>query len=88
MGLEEYDRDRVHHAVLRAGEVTAWYRTLAAEVREARLDRAGMVHGREDVIVGGALILHTVMERFGFEECLVSEADILDGMVAGLLTTT
>jgi len=37
------------------------------------------------VIVGGALILVAVMTRFGFDECLVSEADILDGMAAGLL---
>jgi exopolyphosphatase/guanosine-5'-triphosphate,3'-diphosphate pyrophosphatase len=84
-GLDEYDRDRLHHSVLTAENVNDWYRTLATEVREARLDRAGMVVGREDVIVGGAMILALVMARFGFDECLVSEADILDGMVAGLL---
>jgi exopolyphosphatase/guanosine-5'-triphosphate,3'-diphosphate pyrophosphatase len=44
-----------------------------------------MVPGREDVIVGGALILARVMARLGFDECLVSEADILDGMAASLL---
>jgi len=85
LGLERYDRDRIHHAVLSAGDVYDWYRTLASEVTVARLDRAGMVPGREDVIVGGALILAAVMTRFGFDECLVSEADILDGMAAGLL---
>jgi exopolyphosphatase / guanosine-5'-triphosphate,3'-diphosphate pyrophosphatase len=85
MGLDEYDPDRIHHSVLTSQNVHDWYRTLAAEVRQARLDRAGMVPGREDVIVGGALILAMVMDRFGFDECLVSEADILDGMVAGLL---
>jgi exopolyphosphatase/guanosine-5'-triphosphate,3'-diphosphate pyrophosphatase len=85
MGLDEYDPDRIHHSVLAAGDVNDWYRTLASEVRAARLDRAGMVRGREDVIVGGALILDAVMELLGFDECLVSEADILDGMVAGLL---
>jgi exopolyphosphatase / guanosine-5'-triphosphate,3'-diphosphate pyrophosphatase len=85
LGLDRYDRDRVHHAVLGAGDVYDWYRTLGAEVTSARLDRAGMVPGREDVIVGGALILAAVMTRFGFDECLVSEADILDGMAAGLL---
>ena len=84
-GLDEYDRDRLHHSVLTADNVNDWYQTLAAEVREARLDRAGMVVGREDVIVGGAMILALVMARFDFDECLVSEADILDGMVAGLL---
>ncbi len=85
LGLERYDRDRVHHAVLSVGDVYDWYRTLASEVTVARLDRAGMVPGREDVIVGGALILAAVMTRFGFDECLVSEADILDGMAASLL---
>jgi exopolyphosphatase/guanosine-5'-triphosphate,3'-diphosphate pyrophosphatase len=43
-----------------------------------------MVPGREDVIVGGALVLAAVMRRFGFAECLVSESDILDGIVASL----
>jgi len=85
LGLEIYDRDRIHHAVLTAGDVYDWYRTLASEVAVARLDRTGMVPGREDVIAAGALILAAVMTRFGFDECLVSEADILDGMVAGLL---
>jgi exopolyphosphatase/guanosine-5'-triphosphate,3'-diphosphate pyrophosphatase len=85
MGLDKYDRHRIHHSVLTLVNANDWYRTLAAEVRQARLDRAGMVPGREDVIVGGALILASVMTRFGFEECLVSEADILDGMVAALL---
>jgi exopolyphosphatase/guanosine-5'-triphosphate,3'-diphosphate pyrophosphatase len=85
MGLDDYDRSRIHHSVLTIDEVRLWYRTLATEVRQARLDRAGMVPGREDVIVGGAMILDQVMNRFGFTECLVSEADILDGMVAGLL---
>jgi len=85
LGMDEYDRDLIHHAELTADEIAAWYRTLAGEVREARLDRAGMVAGREDVIVGGALILSTVMARFGFSNCLVSEADILDGMVSSML---
>ena len=59
---------------------------LAAEAAAARLARPGMVAGREDVIVGGALILAAVMARFGFDECLVSEADILDGLVASQLS--
>jgi exopolyphosphatase/guanosine-5'-triphosphate,3'-diphosphate pyrophosphatase len=85
MGLDEYDRNLIHHSVLTADEVGAWYRTLAGEVRQARLDRAGMVPGREDVIAGGALILFVTMTRLGLEHCLVSESDILDGLVAGLL---
>ena len=85
LGLEHYDRDQIHHAVLSVGDVYDWYRTLASEVTAARLDRAGMVPGREDVIVAGALILDAVMVRLGFEECLVSESDILDGLIASQL---
>ncbi len=43
-----------------------------------------MEPGRADVIVGGVLILSEVMSAFGRRTCLVSEADILDGIVAGL----
>ncbi len=85
LGLATYRRDRIHHAVLSSDEAEHWYRTLASEDRRARLGRVGMVSGREDVIVAGALILAAVMRRFGFDRCLVSEADILDGMVAELL---
>ena len=88
IGLAEYDRDRIHHSVLTRGEVMEWYRTLASEDRSARLDRAGMVPGREDVIVAGAMILGAVMTRLEFEECLVSEADILDGLISSQLAKT
>ena len=36
------------------------------------------------MIVAGVLILSEVMSTFERGTCLVSEADILDGMVAGL----
>jgi exopolyphosphatase / guanosine-5'-triphosphate,3'-diphosphate pyrophosphatase len=85
LGLADYDRDRIHHSVLTVDDVGQWYRRLAAEPAADRLARPGMVPGREDVIVGGALVLHAVMARFGFTECLVSEADILDGLVASQL---
>lgn len=83
-GLAEYDWGRVHHAVLRRDAVRRWADTLAAEPASARSGRPGMVPGREDVIVGGVLVLDEVMERFGFGRCLVSERDILDGLAASL----
>jgi exopolyphosphatase/guanosine-5'-triphosphate,3'-diphosphate pyrophosphatase len=44
-----------------------------------------MAPGRADVIVAGALVLSRVMRRFGFERALVSETDILDGLVLEML---
>jgi exopolyphosphatase / guanosine-5'-triphosphate,3'-diphosphate pyrophosphatase len=80
--LATYDRARLHHSVLTAAVVDRWCATLAGEPAAARAARPGMVEGREDVIVGGALVLRAVMARFGFGECLVSESDILDGLIA------
>jgi exopolyphosphatase / guanosine-5'-triphosphate,3'-diphosphate pyrophosphatase len=37
------------------------------------------------VIVGGAAVLVAIMRYFEFSECLVSEADILDGLIRSLL---
>lgn len=83
--LPAYERARIHHAVLSRDEVDVWLARLARENRLARLARPGMVEGRADVIVGGVLVLAAVMAGFGCGECLVSEDDILDGLVADLL---
>ena len=80
-----YERAAIHHTVLSRGHVADWCRRLAAEDRHARLARPGMVEGRADVIVAGALILDAVMDAFDRDECLVSEDDILDGLAASLL---
>jgi exopolyphosphatase/guanosine-5'-triphosphate,3'-diphosphate pyrophosphatase len=53
-----------------------------------RAERAAipvMHPGRVDVIGAGALILDRIMTRFGFDEVLVSEHDILDGIAWSLL---
>jgi exopolyphosphatase/guanosine-5'-triphosphate,3'-diphosphate pyrophosphatase len=82
--LATYRRAALHHAVLRDDEVRSWLAALSGEDRAARLARPGMVEGRADVIVGGVLILAAVMEHFARTTCLVSEDDILDGLVASL----
>jgi exopolyphosphatase/guanosine-5'-triphosphate,3'-diphosphate pyrophosphatase len=85
LGVAEYDRTRIHHAVLVRDDVERWLHTLAGESAKARLAHPGMVEGREDVIVGGAIVLAEVMAAFGRSSCLVSEDDILDGLAADLL---
>lgn len=78
--LAAYEWGRVHHSVLAADSVRRWCDVLAAEPAAARARRPGMVAGREDVIVAGALVLREVMDRLGFDRCVVSESDILDGL--------
>ena len=83
-GLAAYQRERVHGSVLTLACVERWCEVLAGESSADRLTRPGLMPGREDVILAGALVLRQVMRRFGFERCVVSEADILDGLVASL----
>ncbi len=49
--------------------------------REERREFMRLEPGRADVIVGGCGVLVTVMRETGLRELLVSEKDILDGMV-------
>jgi exopolyphosphatase/guanosine-5'-triphosphate,3'-diphosphate pyrophosphatase len=82
IGLAEYDRDRIHHFVLTKAAAEDVFRTLATESRAQRVHNPGLEEARADVIVGGAAVLVAIMRNFEFDECLVSEADILDGLVA------
>ena len=84
IGLAAYDRDRIHHFVLTRAAAEDVFRTLATERRADRVHNPGLEEARADVIVGGAAVLVTIMRHFGFEQCLVSEADILDGLAATL----
>ena len=58
------------------------FRTLATETRAQRIANPGLEEARADVIVAGMCVLVTIMRRLGLDACLVSEADILDGLVA------
>tara|TARA_B100000959_G_scaffold282572_1_gene349306 strand:- start:1283 stop:2140 length:858 start_codon:yes stop_codon:yes gene_type:complete len=85
LGLSEYDRDEIHHFRISKAVAEEVFRTLATENRLERIQHPGMEEDRADVIVAGLSILVKVMRQLEFEECLVSESDILDGIVAELV---
>lgn len=85
LGLHSYDPARVHHFVLTRAAAEDVFRTLATEAHADRVHNPGLEEARADVIVGGAAVLVTVMRHFDFDDCLVSEADILDGLVMSQL---
>jgi exopolyphosphatase/guanosine-5'-triphosphate,3'-diphosphate pyrophosphatase len=85
IGLATYDRDRIHHFHLTHAAAEDVFRTLATERRADRVFNPGLEEARADVIVGGCCILVAIFRRLGFEECLVSEADILDGLIRSQL---
>ena len=81
LGLGRYDPDRIHRTWLTAAEAERVLDELAGMTNEARAAIPVMAPGRGDVIVAGAVILMETMRRFGYERTLVSETDILDGLV-------
>ena len=85
LGLAAYDRDRVHRFELTRAAAEDVFRTLATESAADRAANPGLHPDRAGVIVAGLCILVKVMRYFDFDRCLVSEADILDGLALSLL---
>jgi exopolyphosphatase/guanosine-5'-triphosphate,3'-diphosphate pyrophosphatase len=84
IGLATYDRDRIHHFRLTHAAAEDVFRTLATEARADRIHNPGLEEARADVIVAGCCVLVAVFRKFGFDEMIVSEADILDGLALGV----
>lgn len=82
-GLGVYDREAVHGSVVAWDELAAFTDQLLAMPIAQVAALPTMVPGRADVICAGALICRMVGERLG-GPLQVSEADILDGIVAEL----
>jgi exopolyphosphatase / guanosine-5'-triphosphate,3'-diphosphate pyrophosphatase len=84
LDLPEYDPSRIHRSRISAADVGAVTDRLLAMSRSDRQTIPVMHPGRVDVIGAGALVLATVVERLGFDEVVVSEHDILDGIAWSL----
>jgi exopolyphosphatase / guanosine-5'-triphosphate,3'-diphosphate pyrophosphatase len=81
LDLAEYDQEAIHHSRIPAADVR---RISARLLRLDRAERAAItvIHpGRVDVIAAGALVLRVLLDEVGAAEVVVSEHDILDGIV-------
>jgi exopolyphosphatase / guanosine-5'-triphosphate,3'-diphosphate pyrophosphatase len=84
LGLTTYDPRFTHHFRLTRAAAEDVFRTLATEPIAQRRHNPGLDPGRVDVIVGGAIIVVSILRHFEFAEMLVSETDILDGLARSL----
>jgi exopolyphosphatase / guanosine-5'-triphosphate,3'-diphosphate pyrophosphatase len=80
LGLETYDRDRVHGHVLTRAAVETQLARLAALPLEQRLGVPALEPGRAPVIVAGAAIVAEAMAVCRLDELVASEHDLLDGI--------
>ena len=80
LGLEEYDRERVHGHVLSLGAVEEQLARLASMPLEDRTRLPALDPGRAPVIVAGATIVREVLRRYGLDSLRASERDLLHGV--------
>jgi exopolyphosphatase / guanosine-5'-triphosphate,3'-diphosphate pyrophosphatase len=88
LGLDTYDRRRIHRATVDASEIAAAADKLAAMTVAERAALPVMATGREDVIAAGALLLDELVRMFHLRNVIASETDILDGVLLGLAEGT
>jgi exopolyphosphatase/guanosine-5'-triphosphate,3'-diphosphate pyrophosphatase len=82
LGLATYDSDRVQGAVLAASEIDRQielYRTTRTEDRRAIV---GLQPKRAEVILAGASIVRTVMEKLGVDRLVVCDRGLRHGVLA------
>jgi exopolyphosphatase/guanosine-5'-triphosphate,3'-diphosphate pyrophosphatase len=79
LGLDEYDRERVHGSVLTADALSEQLDRLAAVPLTERRKLRPLDPERAPVIVAGAVIAREVLSFFDVHELEISERDILDG---------
>lgn len=81
LGLASYDPDRVQGAVLTRGEIEhqiEQYRSRPATERRAII---GLQPGRAEVILAGACIVKTVLEKFHMDALTVSDRSLRHGLL-------
>jgi exopolyphosphatase/guanosine-5'-triphosphate,3'-diphosphate pyrophosphatase len=88
LGLDRYDPEAIHRTELSLEAAADVAQLLASMTNAERRALPVMAPGREDVIVAGCVILLEIMNRWGYESCLVSERDILDGLALEMVRGT
>lgn len=79
--LAEYDAEKVHGYRLTGADLAGLLDMLAKMTLEQRRHVVGLHPDRASVIVAGALIFETVLALSGLQEMIVSEHDILYGIL-------
>jgi exopolyphosphatase/guanosine-5'-triphosphate,3'-diphosphate pyrophosphatase len=80
-GLATYDPDVVQGSVLRRGEVDRQIILYASHDAEGRRAIAGLQPRRAEVILAGACIIRSIMEKLGAESLTVSDRGLRHGVL-------
>ncbi len=83
--LARYDRDKIHNHILKFDNIKLIYNQFCQVDMDSRKKITGLEEKRADIIISGAAILLEIMKMLGSDKILVSENDILDGIIYSIL---
>lgn len=84
LGVIDYIARSVHGHILSLDVIRNIYARIVPLTPEQCLLVPGIEQGREDLILAGTLITLRTMERFGFDNLIVSESGLLEGLLLTL----
>lgn len=91
-GLESYDRDAIHLSELNFDALKVVTEEIISESSTQRASNPVVDPGRADVIGGGSVIIQAIIDlaskEAGVNSIVISEKDILDGIILGLIDAT
>ena len=82
--LPTYEPARIHNYRLKLETIRELEQTLLSRAKAERVGLPGLEKNREEVIAAGAIIIRTIMETVGQEECLVSDLGLREGVLIQL----
>ena len=88
VGQKTFDPSALHKLKLSREAVEDVFRTLATERLSDRVFNPGLPRDRADIIVGGCCVLVAVMRRLQISEIVVSQYNLLDGLISELRKKT
>ena len=88
VGQKTFDPSALHKLKLSREAVEDVFRTLATERLSDRVFNPVLPRDRADIIVGGCCVLVAVMRRLQISEIVVSQYNLLDGLISELRKKT
>jgi exopolyphosphatase/guanosine-5'-triphosphate,3'-diphosphate pyrophosphatase len=82
--LPVYEPARIHNYRLRLAMIRELEQMLLSRKKAERIGLPGLEGGREEVIAAGAIIIRTIMDTLGEQECLVSDLGLREGVLIDL----
>ena len=79
--LEIYDTRKINNYVLTKDAVDRLFKRLSGMTHKERVAIKALEEGRADLIIAGTIIVQKTMEEFGFNELVISDYGLLEGLL-------